>query len=282
MNKSVVLVLMAVLLVAPTVAAFETTITVETHPSTWAMVRVFEAGNNLNLLQSFLDTQVGDTGIISFDLSTNRTPVDIEVYIKLERNGQSFVYKKFEEVSASEPINLFVMRGNPNAESNTTTITETENATTETNTTEELETTETLTEETGDSGTALTGNAIAGEGSAFKSYYIIVAVLVAGLIIGGLLFARQRMRAPSAPSIPPGAAAKAQLPAIVPAQQAQEQLTSDTLDSLKQELQETKAKLQQANTQMAKTKNQERMKELQQHIRDEEAELRRLEQEDSN
>lgn len=271
MNKSVVLLLMAIVLVAPTVAAFETTITVTTHPSTWAMVRVFEAGNHLNLLQSFLDTQVGETGVVSFDLSSNRTPVDIEVYIKLEKNGQSFVYKKFEEVSASEPIALTVMKGSTE-ESETTTPAET-TTTTET----EVETTETITEGTENRTTAITGNAVSEGASSFRGYYIIVAVLVAGLIIGGLMFARQRMRSngtlgmTSSKDTPEPKAAQASA-----TEASSDQLSSETLDSLKAELQKTKERLQATTSDLAKMRNQDRIAKLEQNIKEEEEELRKL------
>jgi hypothetical protein len=260
---------MAILLIAPTVAAFETTITVTTHPSTWAMVRVFEAGNHLNLLQSFLDTQVGESGTISFDLSSNRTPVDIEVYIKLEKNGQSFVYKKFEDVSASEPIALTVMKGDTETESETTATTQSENATVAT-------TTETVTEDTENTTTtAITGNAIAGEGSSFKSYYIIVAVLVAGLIIGGLLFARKQMRSNGTLGMNSTKEVSEQKTAPV-SETSSEQLSSETLDSLKAELQKTKERLQVTTSDLAKMRNQDRITKLEQNIKEEEAELRKL------
>ena len=275
MHKGLWLVALGVLLVLPMVAAHDTSITITTHPSTLVMVRAFEAGTAINI-QTFQDTEVGDDGVVTFDLSSEASDLDLEVYVKLVRNGPAFIYKKFEDVKAGEPFTETVMRGVPNEEVS-------EETTTQTNATEENSTLvaeETITEIDANSTNALTGHAISGFGTgAFKSYYLWIAILAAGLIAGGAMFTRARKRKQHGLDYTPVAADAA--PATTKVQSPEEQLSLDTLDSLRTELETTKGKLKQANTEISKIQNKERINTLEKNIKEEEAELLRLRQEDS-
>ena len=273
MHKKIALIAFGLLLMLPFVAAQDTTITINTHPTTWVMVRAFQAGNNLNLLNSFLDTQVDETGNVTFILSSNETDLNLEVYVKLVKNGPAFIYKKYENIEAGKPFTATVMKGvatevttaNENA-SNTESANETVTGATAN---ENASNTESANETV-----PITGDAIIESGtSVLKNYYIWGAILAAGLIVGGLFFARQRMRNPTS-SGPTQASSNQKV------QSPEQQLSSDTLDSLRDELQATKAKLQQANNQMSKVQNKERVRDLEQHIKEEEAELLRLKKEE--
>ena len=264
MHKKIGLMVLGIILILPFVAAQDTAITVNTHPTTWVMVRAFQAGNNLNLLKSFLDTQVDANGNVTFILSSNETNLDIDVYVKLVKNGPALIYKKFEDVRAGEPFTVTVMKGVAN-----------EGATANENVSNTESANETIAGATANETAQITSNAIIGPSTGIlKNYYIWIAVLAAGLIVGGILFARQRMQNPASSS-------PAQAPPSPEVQSpAEQQLSSDTLDSLREELQATKAKLQQANNQMSKIQHKERVRDLEQHIKEEEAEIIRLKKEE--
>ena len=267
MHKGMWLIALALLFILPSVSAYDTPINIHTYKDTFVMVRVFPAGEPLNLINSFLDTSVDADGRVSFTGVSNSSKIDIAVYIKLIKNGRAEIYKRFENITAGEAFSADVFKDGEVIDSASTAA-----AATDTNQTNETvaatESNETITQASNETN-SITGNAVVGLGTgAIKSYYLWIGILAAGLIAGGVMFTRARQRKRNGLDYKPAPVESASETKTISPEQ---QLSSDTLDSLREELQATKAKLQQANSQISKIQNKERVSTLEQHIKEEEA-----------
>lgn len=257
MKKVGLVFLMLVLTTMPLVVAYDTEITVTTNPNHFVMIRVFESGDRLNLIQSVFDRRVDFNSQYKLVHTSNVSSLDIEVYIKDQPNGDTKHYQRFDGVTAGQPFAATVPEGAAAALSDTTAA-PLEKTLNDTNSTEPTNVTNT----TLTAPSTITGNVI--QGSWLKKtqgYYILAgAILAMAVLGGGVIVSRRKSKQGHAvaPKSPPG---------------------SDKADGeLQQKLQETQARLDQATKELSQMKNADQIKQLQKSIDAEQEQIRKLQQ----
>lgn len=253
--KTLAVTFFALLLIAPSVYAFSTTIEITTEPGKYVMIRVFEANNRLNLLQSVFDRRADFDNKVSIAHASDYSRLDIEVYIKDQPNGDTKHYKRYEGISAGTPFTATLPEGarSPTNEPplNDTNQTAPGNLTNSTNMTAP------------EVSPGITGNAIAGTPllQKIKWYYIVSGALLAAIIVaGGLVMKDRRGKSlpAAAPKNPPGSAKDPK--------------------ELETKLRDTERRLEQATREISRIKNEEQIKQLQKNIDAEQEQIRRLRQ----
>lgn len=253
--KIYTLALIAFLLLTPSVYAFSTSIEVTTEPGKYVMIRIFEANNRLNLLQSVFDRRVDFENKIMIAHASDYSRLDIEVYIKDQPNGDTRHYKRYEGVSAGTPFTVTLPEDAGSTQDapplNDTNQTNPGNVTNSTNMTAP------------EVSPGITGNAVAETPllQKIKWYYIVAGALIAVIIVAGGLTIKDRRskKAPAAaPKSPPGSAKDP--------------------NELESKLRDTEKRLEQATREIMRIKNEEQIKEIQKRIDAEQEQIRRLRQ----
>ena len=250
------------------VSAAETQITVKTAPFAYVMIRIFEGGNRLGLLESFPDQQVDLDGEITVMPNPEVSSIDVEVFIKLQKNGPASYYKRYEGVETGKPFTVTLPEENNSQTSNAGSEENTTFPATETRT---GNLTSNITISENSTAESITGNIlIEADGKPINNLVIIIAVIIIVLLIlfGAIMRKKMKNRTPREPN--PSNATKSD--SFIPKddQRIVEDLkaTQSRLDQANQELNKLKGRL----------KNEEKIREIENRINAEKDELRRLRQ----
>ncbi len=242
------------LLILPSVYAIETTIKVTTEPNNYVMIRVFEAGST-HLLESILDKFTDPSGQVIVKHTSEVTNLDIIVYVRAQRNGETKYYQKFEAVAPGSTFEAYV----PESLKPTTA---TEENKTNVDAPLQNESTNSTTEASARTSPSITGNAIFNAETFTKIpwYYIVTGAALAIVVVGGGIALKKRGRTSPAtqPKTPPGS-------------------TKDPKE-LETKLEETQKRLEQATKEISRIKNEEQIKELQKNIDAQQEQIRKLQQ----
>lgn len=256
--KWVFLMMTLTLICLPQVLALDTTIQVTSEPNTFIMIRVFEGGSQTNLLESILDRRVDFNNQVTVTHSSDKSRLDIVVYVKEIPNGAAKYYKRYENIAAGS---TFAVSLPENATApNRSIITTSQPAINDTNQTEP---TTNVTNITAGTAAPLTGNAIQSSTvlGGIKWYYVVAGAFLAVAILAGgfIMKKKQSAKGPAVmPKNPPGS-------------------TKDPTE-LEKQLQETQARLDQATKEISRIKNEDQIKQLQKNIEAEQEQLRKLQQ----
>lgn len=243
------------LLILPSVYATETTIQVTTEPNNYVMIRVFEAGSQ-HLLESILDKFTNPSGQVIVKHTSEATNLDVVVYVRAQRNGETKYYQKFEAVAPGSTFEAYVPESLKPA-------TAPEENKAETDSIMQNESTNSTTESSANPAPSITGNAIFNAETLRKMpwYYIVAGAALALVVVGGGIAIKKRGKSSgpaTPPKTPPGS-------------------TKDPQE-LEMKLEETQKRLEQATKEISRIKNEEQIKELQKNIDAQQEQIRKLQQ----
>lgn len=198
--KKIGVCILALLILMPLIVAVE--INIKTLPEHRLYIRVQEAGN----LNSNPDSKIipdTETGEVSYNSGVGYSNIDI--YLKLSKDGEEKFNKWFREFSTSAPININFMSEDEagivdsfEEEEEAEEESEEETEENETEVGEEVveEEPEEVVEEVQESGPGITGAAISGIKGVFASkttYYIIGGIFIIGVLFFIVFIAKKKL-----------------------------------------------------------------------------------------
>src|SRR3989344_2152234 len=286
MVKKIILTIMLLALAISLVSAVDTEIKVKTLPDHKVFIFVYPAGE-LQMIDSFYATS-DSNGEVSFVNSVTKSKID--VLVKVTKDGQKIFLEKFEDYETGEPIYIRIDNEKidgtytPNEDAkaeNTTNTTSVE----ENNTDAPIQTNNT---ETIEEKTEPISGAVVSEGkNKGTSSTIIYGVIIGLLVVAIAIFALNKVRSsqtikrkdgvdfPAKSTIMP---TNPSYPSSSQSQSSSYTQTPDSFsgDSQEAEMQRVEYKIREAQQELARMKNQERIKAAEAKLEVDRRELEKL------
>lgn len=264
--KSGIIALLLVLIL-PSVLAATTPITIHTAPDTFVMVRVYKANEKIDTLQSIIDTPSGLSGTVEITHESAESSIDVEVFIKLKRNGRAEFYKRFGPFTAGEPISLTLPEEN-NTDEEPVAAKISDNATIP-ETTAPAETQSTTSAQSNDNPAPVTGQVISGMPDK-KTLSVIIGGIV---LVGALAYISYLFYQKGGLS---GLSVSGMFKSMPGAKSAPRGFRGESPGHILSELNQTKRELESTRRELQSLRNRDKIKEAEARIEREKEELRRL------
>ena len=287
MVKKIILTIMLLALAISLVSAVDTEIKVKTLPDHKVFILIYSAGTVSPMIDSF-DATSDSNGEVSFVNSVTKSKID--VLVKVTKDGQKIFLEKFEDYETGEPIYIRIDNEKidgtytPNEDAkaeNTTNTTSVE----ENNTDAPIQTNNT---ETIEEKTEPISGAVVSEGknkgtSSTIIYGVIIGLLVVAIAIFALnkVSSSQTIKRKDGVDFPAKSTIMPTNPSYPSSSQSQSSSYTQTPDSFsgdsqEAEMQRVEYKIREAQQELARMKNQERIKAAEAKLEVDRRELEKL------